>query len=303
MNLSNRMAWDRVRALFDNSPAPYRVWERQFDGFDEKLQQLASTPQDQINFSDLWYYFHDLASVELQPELFAYLFPVCLMEWHCTLMNNLACSHGDCEFHNSVRLGNIFQKMMTPIQREGVFVFLRDSFLERLDKERGGLYAGSSTPAYAWIRRFNSLGLVISPIALCWEPWWSIATPGRAVAVLQYCSGLMYYDEDNPLFPPWNAQIGGGGPALWENDSIIGGPGWQSPNLHFLRTVLTVDFVCDRVTQAAGRLRGEPEWELAQRMVSDLRNCQELIAVRVTALPILLSTADNVSGWRTSRDV
>ena len=62
------------------------------------LHKLAQTPWEKIDFSDLWYYHHDLAYVELQPELFAYLFPVCLMDWHMTLLQNVSCSHGDSEF-------------------------------------------------------------------------------------------------------------------------------------------------------------------------------------------------------------
>src|SRR6266404_4503753 len=84
MNIS----WDRARSIFGNAAIPGQVWERQFDSFDEELGRLCRTPSSEIDFSDLWCYYHDLAFVELQPEVFAYLFPVCLMAWHESLMDN-----------------------------------------------------------------------------------------------------------------------------------------------------------------------------------------------------------------------
>jgi len=77
---NHEISWTRVRAIFNDPKLPEHIWQSQFDGFDEELQRLARTPYDEIDFSDLWYYHHDLAYVDLQPDLFAYLFPVCLMD-------------------------------------------------------------------------------------------------------------------------------------------------------------------------------------------------------------------------------
>src|SRR5580693_8717467 len=93
------ISWERVRAIFGDADPPQQVWEKQFDYFNDELKRLAATSYRDIDRQDLWYYYHDLAYVELQPELFAYLFPVCLMEWHDTLMRNESCSRGDSEFH------------------------------------------------------------------------------------------------------------------------------------------------------------------------------------------------------------
>ena len=109
--------WKRARSIFDDPKPPASVWERQFDDFDNELKELATTPHDEIDFGDLWYYHHDLAYVELQPEVFAYLFPVCLMDWHLTLKSNEGCSHGDSEFHYGLLRGNVLAKMTTPTQR------------------------------------------------------------------------------------------------------------------------------------------------------------------------------------------
>jgi hypothetical protein len=273
------------------------VWERQFDYCDEGLERLASTPYEQIDFSDLWYYYHDLAYVELQPDLFDYLFPVCLMDWHRSLMCNEPCSRGDSEFHYGLHRGNILEKMLSLEQRNATYEFFHDSFSMRLDAERGFDDSGRKLLPFHWIARFNSLGIVIPRIDLLWGSLWSLDTPGRAVAALQYCSGLMYFEGENTLFPCWSKQRGGGGPYIWANDTMIFDAGWMECNLDFLRTALTVAFVNDGVVRAVVRLEGEPEWERARRLEADLPACQELLALRVAELPLLLSRPSGIHGW------
>lgn len=292
------IGWARARRIFNNPRSPQHVWQRQFDYSDEALQRLARTPYDQIDFSDLWYYHHDLAYVELQPDLFNYLFPVCLMDWHRSLMNDVPCSHGDSEFHYGLHRGNVLEKMVTPSRRDAIFEFFRDSFLERLDAERGLAHAGGKAPFCGWIYRFNSLGVVMPRIDLLWDAWWSFDTPGRAVAALLYCSGLMYFEWENPLFPGWTNQLGGGGPYLWANHTRIYDAGWMECNLDFFRSVFTVGFVNEGVSRAVTRLTGEPEWEQARRIEADLPGCQELLAFRVAELPLLLGRpSTEVDDW------
>ena len=95
--------WERARAIFGNAEPPRQVWEKQFDYHDDELQRLAATPYREIERRKLSYYLEDLAFVELQPELFRYLFPVCLMEWHDSLRENRTCGRGLAEFHYAMR--------------------------------------------------------------------------------------------------------------------------------------------------------------------------------------------------------
>jgi hypothetical protein len=261
-----------VRAIFDNPQPPERVWQHQFDYCDEKLEQLAHTFYDEIDFSDLWYYYHDLAYVELQPELFAYLFPVCLMDWHESLMEDMPCSHGDADFHYGVRHGNVFEKMLTPEQRTAVAEFFRDSFLACLDVETHIFPQNQDERlAFAWLRRFNSLGVILPNIDLIWNAWWSLETTGRAIAAIQYLSGLMYYR-------PW----------LWENDGFHFHDGWMAENVAFLERTLTVEFVHRQFAHAVARLKDEPQFEQAQQAQLDLADWQERIEDRVGGLPAAL---------------
>jgi hypothetical protein len=290
VNHGSTISWERARAIFGHADSPAEVWESQFDYCDDDLKRLAATPYRKIDRADLWYYFHDLAYVPLQPDLFNYLFPVCLMEWHHSLLNNEPCAQGDAEFHYALVRGNVLEGMLSAHQREEVYGFFRDSFLERLDAERGFVRAGSPTPAFGWMLRFNCLGLVVPCIEMFWKPWWQVETPGRAVCTLQYCSGLIYFEGENPIFDPWTAEHGGGGPYLAENNSFLFDAGLQPPNLEFLKRTLTAPYVLQKVQQAADRLDNEPERELARKISSDAATKREMIETMIAELFRLLET-------------
>jgi hypothetical protein len=291
------ISWDRVRRIFGYPEPPREVWERQFDYCDDDLRRVANTPFEQINSSDLSYYYHDLAYVELQPELFAYLFPVCLMDWHATLLRDEGCWHGDSEFHYGVYQGKVFEKMVSPEQKMAIFEFFRDSFLLRLERQRGFLDLESKSPLTRWIRRFTSLGIIMPRIDLLWDPWWALETLGSAVASIQYLSGLMYFEGENPIFGPWTSKLDG--PYLWENDSQIYASGWTDENVSFLQESLTVQFVSDKLQRAVEMLKDEPEYKIARQVGCDLSDRTEIIESRISELPTLLSSwgAEQQDGW------
>lgn len=279
-----RISLERARAIFGNASAPEIVSERQFDWFDEKLYTLAHTPQDRITREDLWYYLHDLAYVDLQPELFAYLFPVCLHFWYSSLMDNQDCAQGDAEFHYALAHGRILEKMVSPAQRDQIFDFFHDGFLDRLDRERGVAASSTEPPAYSWMRRFNSLGLVTPLIERIWTSWWGMQTPGQAVSALMYASGLMYRRGENPIFPALPL----GAPPLWENDSYIFDSGWLPENLDFLWRTLTVGYLREKVIEAAARLAAEPEAEMASRLARDFEHHADTARTRIDSLLLIL---------------
>ena len=239
-----RISWDRARRIFSYPNPPSEVWEKQFDYNDDGLRRLATTQWDQINFDDLWYYYHDLAYVELQPEVFRYLFPVCLMDWYTSLLANESCSHGDSEFHRGVWHGRALERMATPDQRNGILAFFRDGFLDRLDLEASPPRFDSDRIPCVWLARLNSLATIVPCIEMIWEAWWSLETPGQALAALKYCAGLSYFDDENPYLSKavGKAQelgrtlgTGGAGCIYWASDAMIHDVGWLPENLSFLR--------------------------------------------------------------------
>ncbi|QDU51709.1 hypothetical protein Pan110_40760 [Gimesia panareensis] len=290
--IDSSITWARVRAIFNNPAPPDRVWQSQFDGFDEKLEQLAQTPYDQIDFGDLWYYHHDLAYVKLQPELFAWLFPVCLMDWDQTLQNSKSCSHGDSEFHYGILQGNVFETMLTGKQLEEVTLFFRDSLLKRVTSVTRLMEIRNELPSFGWLYRFNSLGVILPDISPIWEGLWSLKHPGQAIAAIQYFSALLYFDDENPLFKSWHTSK----LNFWENDSFILGSGWTDNNADYLTTNLTVEFVNVLIQQAAVLLGNTTESQMAEQIKNDLPGCQALLRERVKEFPELLRNPDS-RGW------
>ena len=214
-----RITPERSRAIFGNPSAPTRIWEEQFDGNDADLRRLVKQDWRTVTGNEIWCYLYDLAYVELQPNLFQYLFPLCLNFWYDTLMRNEGAETG-IDFHYSIHQGKILDKMLTPDQREAVLHFFYDGFIDRIEAERGFVYDGTNTPAYGWLQRFNSLGYIAPVIGPIWLSWWKLDSPGKAVSSIMYASGLVYLQGENPIFAAWTPD-GGGGRALSDGKRYV----------------------------------------------------------------------------------
>jgi hypothetical protein len=142
-------------------------------------------------------------------------------------------------------------------------------------------------------------GLVIPCIERLWAPWWEAETRGRAIAILKYCSGLIYFEGENKPFGIQCLNRGRYGPFLWECDSSISFGGWLESNITFLRGVLSFDYVFEKIAAASNRLLNEPEHELAQMMLADAVSNREIVESRIAELPLLLSNAEPkyLDGW------
>ncbi|MFN7919592.1 MAG: hypothetical protein U0Q16_05820 [Bryobacteraceae bacterium] len=260
------------------APKPESVWERQFDYNDEDLVRLARTDWDKIADEDLWYYFHDLAYVELQPELFRHMFPACLKYWYETLMRGEDATRGDADFHYGLLQGRILERMLSPAQNQALLEFFRHGFLDRIESQ--GNFAGEGDMAHHWIYRFNSLGVVAPVVQAIWEPWWSLDHSCKAICALMYASGLIYLRGENPIYPDHD----GGGPYLTEQEGYLYDWAWRLDNLGFLRKTLSVDYVCAKVEQAAAALADHSAAAVAQRIAGDARSRTDVIAIRIEDL-------------------
>lgn len=276
-----RITSSRMQDVIGRVPKPTSVWQRQFDGDDWALQELAQSDWNEISRSQLGCYFEDMNYQELQPDLFRHVFPACLRFWYETLMLNESGELHGTEFHHVMLHGRILEKMLTPDQRRRCCEFFRDGFLDRLDSERGFKYVRPGRSANAWIWRFNSIGLVAPVISEIWSRWWSMTSPGHAVSAIMYASGLIYLKGENPIYLPWTRDEGGGGPYLTEWDAVEFDHVWLDENRRFLASTLTSEYVADRVSLAARLLHDQPEAELARRVAADARERSDIVAIRI----------------------
>ncbi len=289
----------RLRGVLGPAPKPLVVWQKQFDGFDETLRTLARCDWDCVPEADLWEYIHDLAYQELQPDLFTHLFPACLKFWYDSLMRNQGAEFGDADLHHALLRGKILDGMLDGDERQRVYDFFVDGFLDRLDVERGFKYERPGRSANAWVGRFNSIGLVAPIIPRIWSEWWSMDSPGKAVSAVMYATGLIYLEGENPIYQAWTCQGGGGGPYLTEWDSSVFDSAWTEQNLAFLRSTLTTDYLLERLDLAASVLESEPESPVAKRIALEARERMTLIEMRIADLLANLAKIDpEKDRWR-----
>lgn len=296
--LAKEVSLERAKSIFGNARPPVSVWERQFDYFDDHLQRIARTPLEEIDRGDLWYYYHDLAYAKLQPDLFHYLFPLCLWDWHLSLQENLPCSHGDSEFHYSIVNGRVFGYLTSWEQTNEISAFFRDSMLFRLDQERAisHLTHYDLQNAHAWMMRFNSLGLINPFMQDLWKKWWEISSPGHAIAAIQYISNLMYFDDENPILAVPGMMWSRTRPYLSGTDSWCHA-GWLSENVDFVRQYVTVKCVQTTLKDAVEQLQSTGDAAAAQEILKEFSDRLDLVKARIRDLPDILAAPECVGEW------
>ncbi|MBJ4929142.1 hypothetical protein JGF20_25715, partial [Salmonella enterica subsp. enterica serovar Corvallis] len=199
---------ERCRHIFGDEPPVLNVWEAEFDYADAELQALAATDWRQITDWHLSvYYVLNLVYHEpMQPELFRYLFPLCLACWRETLLTHGYGDHFEESFLRALRRPYLWREMMDAAQRQQVRHFLLETMLVRINHERG-----FNSPL-TWLDTFNALGGIAPFIRSLWNQWWLLDTPGKAVCALQYAAHLIYPVEVNPLWPEgswqWQPPLG-----------------------------------------------------------------------------------------------
>lgn len=285
VGLGPRVTVGRIRALFgDAGPVKGEIWEEQFDHCDDELRQLARTTWDRLGDQSFWVYFHDLTYVKLQPELFRYLFPACLVIAQERLMEGKSgvCA-GDSDFLKALS-GDNWGTVCSAGQVEGVYEILTDGFLDRLDQQRGfnepetEFEVDDPSSKYNWIGRFHSLGYILPSIQSLWDRWWKFDTPGKAVAALEYAwcfaSNEDEHDEIDRAIPSLV------GPDA-EPDAGIYGRGWKPESVDFLRSRLTFEYLLEGAERAAAKLWNLPEERTANLVVQQARRRRDLVEERL----------------------
>lgn len=303
-----RASYERANALF-GSWGPFRgvVWEEQFDGIDV-LDELAQCPWPAVVQIPLSYYLDDLKYVEpLQSEVFRYLFPVCLTVSHLAIVDSKEPSgYLEPEVMDAIAQGG-WRKMATPEQEAGTYEFLADSLLDRLDLVRGMSQGLQVEPEpfdhpYHWLWRLNALGTILPDVGLVWDEWWSMRSPGFAVAAAKYTWGLMRSDSPGEVAYPESPQ----GSDYWQS-SLNPDPGWRPENVRFLRDRLSVDYLIGRMDEAAQVLRGQPEEPVVRAVLDELPRFAWVVERRITELLDLLSDreadARSSFGWMSDREI
>ncbi|HVM92682.1 MAG TPA: hypothetical protein VMT67_07725 [Terriglobales bacterium] len=220
----------------------------------------------------------------------AYLFPFCLEAWREDLRGLTSEYGGFVEYLYPVLANKRTGEHLDPKRMAAVADFMKRTILEEIDDQRGLIYSGGAARPYRWIRALTTYGVLFPDLDRLWSAWWSIETVGKATAIVQYASCLMYPTDENPVFARWTPEGGGGPPCLWEFAGHLYNHQWLDANVAFLKDMLTVQRTIETVDKAVKRLVSEAEFSVAAEIQSDMPLCTETLASRCAELPNMLAT-------------
>ena len=278
------------RRAYGKAAPPEKLTQEAFDGNDRHLRRLLRIkPGERPDVQDLWEYLQDLRHTDIQGSLLAYLLPFCLELWYEDLRGTSDKYGGFVEHLYPVLVDRaIFDKHLTSKQSAAVSEFMRQTVLDEVDDQLGLAYQGSKARPYRWIGALTTYGVLLPDVDRVWGAWWSLDTVGRAIALVQYISCLIYPENENPVFAPWTPNGGGGPPCLWGFEGHLYTHRWLEPNVTFLKEALNVPAVTEALSRAVDRLIDHSEHEPAARVREDLPLLTDTLQARCAELPRLL---------------
>lgn len=276
--MSRDEALATLRRVFPRTP-PDRIAQAPFDGYDSHLKRLARLGLAQpAEARDLWDYSQDLRYCEIDQDFLKFALPFCLRAWREDLLGDSTEYRGFVEHLYPVLADRkVFEEQLTVRETAAVAEYMRATILEEIDQQRGLAYAGAHRRPYRWIAAFSSYGVLRPDIEQVWRQWWPAESLGRAIAVVQFASCLIYPEKTNPVFSPWTPDRGGGPPLLWEYAGHLYEHCWKEENVLFLKRALTPESVRDALESAATRLEGQAEYEAADRVRIDAESADETL--------------------------
>jgi hypothetical protein len=176
-------------------------------------------------------------------------------------------------------------------QRGAIATFMGDGLISEIDNQEGLSYSRSGARPYRWIAAHASYGVLFPAVERLWDTLWDVQTRGRAVAVVQYVSSLVYDDDDNPVFAPWTHDGGGGPPCLWAQAGHLNDEPWLEENVRYLTRFLQPARVLERLRVAVSALAGQREALIAEQVLRGAESRGEVLASRCDELPRILARA------------
>jgi hypothetical protein len=302
--MRSRASYQQLRESFGTPRPPRLITESPFDHSVEPLERLCQLGQEtfpapchQPQNGDLIDYALDLQHVELQPDLFVYLFPICLEAWrHYLFLGDIYGGFVE-HFHHSLAANSAWRFLLTSKQAEAVNAYMRGSILDFMDQQTGlcfkGAYICRKPPVYRapdrWVGYLNSYATLFPDVGALWDEWWAMGTRGLAIAAIQYASCLMYPEDGNLIFAAWTRKEGGGPPCLWEYESIGFDEHWLPENVKYLQRTLTVAYLKRKLATATTTLLDQPEHKRAAHVLQDFQSHRETAKRRTAELPMILA--------------
>jgi hypothetical protein len=276
----------KVAHAFGYPQKPKKITQIPFDydpGHYERLCEYQDQRPTNVDLSD---YALDLTYEDIQMDLFFYLLPACLNAWQEDLMANLKSEYGGFAeyFWAALATQNGFRDILSDEQYNLIANCIKDMIFEKIDQENQLSFAGSGVSPYTWVNSIGSFGIIYPLISKLWHELWNCETPGRAYAVLQYASALIYEKKDNPVFEPYTPEAGGGSPCLWECAGYIYDKPWRAENITFLQKEFTFNYIYQGLKKANQVLAGKRQSDVSAKILADFVKEKDRVRVRLEEL-------------------
>ena len=287
---SVRASIQDVTEVIKSAGIPKQITQQPFDGDPGHCRRLCNLVSTDPLAADLYDYALDMTYMKLQPELLRHLTPILLAAWRKDLFErNLAGYRGFVEqFWTALLNGKILHNIYSEGERHAFITYIRNSILDRMDGGNLLHFSGMGASPYRWIHTLAAYGIVFADVEILWTEWWQIKTPGHAIAAFQYASVLMYEEAKNPVFHAWTQDKGGGPPELWECGTMMFDVGWKKENLDFLKSILSADYLEQKLRLALDQIQDKAALKIASQIVDDFAGQRARLELRIEELPTLL---------------
>lgn len=278
----------RLKRIFGDPVPPSRVTQEQFDGAQVDLERTAGKPWHEIDQSDYWHYLNDLCYVDLQQDLFDYLFPAFLIRWWEGQLSRQGGPESESDFYRAVDRGELLTKMMSETRRELVLDWITDAYIEGVDAWSNHLSVGyvpeGPDDLHGPLSSFNALGQSIPVIKEILSRLEDVSTIGRAQWWLVFAAGLVWNENECPAIPKWAPGRGGGGVYITMSQASIYDHGFLPENLQAFRSRVSCAKVTRLLEQCTALMPSVPHGAWAQATLEELLSRPQRIEARLAKL-------------------
>ena len=286
----------RIKSIFGDPVPPHYVTQEQFDGAQDDLVRTAAKKWHEIDQSDYWHYLLDLCYVDLQQDLFDYLFPAFLIRWWEGQLNRFGGPASECDFYHAIDHGQVLDKMMSESRREQVLSWITDAYMEGVDAWSNKLSVAYNSQGpndlHGPLWSFNALGQSVPVTQAILQRLSDISTIGRAQWWLVFAAGIISNENECPAVPEWTPDHGGGGVYITESATSIFDHGFLPENLEAIRAFLDFSRLTDMMERSAELIPSFPHGDWARVTWEECWTNPEKIEVRVRQLIYLLGLPD-----------
>lgn len=251
--------FEKILDAFEYPKPPQDIWQKPFDHDPRHYARLCDVSQKPTCI-DICDYILDYTYMEVQPDLLFFLLPRISKTLGETLLNDTEGYAGAEEgFFEAIKKRPLCPEYITQVQFEAMAHYFASVLLLKMGRENELYHVGSGSSPYRWFSYFNDFTMAFPYLDYVWERWWSLPNEPLTICMVQYASCLLYDIRENPVFAPRTPEKGGGPPeGFWHKQGLIYDPIPHPKNLLFLKSVLSVEYVHQKLIEASEKV-SDPE--------------------------------------------